>query len=92
VLLVECFGTIATVRESVSTASILGKVPIFSGLAENELDFLAQRVVRRHYSAGEIVFSEGEPRSGLYVVESGQLRILPAHQCSVPARVRRPSF
>ena len=61
--------------ESVSTAPILGKVPIFSGLAENELDFLAQRVVRRHYSAGEIVFSEDEPCSGLYVVESGQVRI-----------------
>ena len=38
--------------ESVSAALILGKVPVFSGLAENELDFLAQRVVRRHYSAG----------------------------------------
>ena len=61
--------------ESVSTAPILGKVPIFSGLAKNELDFLAQRVVRRHYSAGEIVFSEDEPCSGLYVVESGQVRI-----------------
>src|SRR5215467_180448 len=43
----------------------LTKVPIFSGLAENELVFLAQRAVPRHYSAGEIVFSEGEPCVGL---------------------------
>ena len=53
----------------------LAKVPIFSGLTESELAFLAQRTVPRHYSAGEIVFSEGEPCSGLYVVESGNVRI-----------------
>jgi CRP/FNR family transcriptional regulator len=53
----------------------LAKVPIFSGLTENELGFLAQRAVPRHYSAGEMIFGEGEPCSGLYVVESGHVRI-----------------
>ena len=53
----------------------LAKVPIFSGLTESELGFLTQRVVPRHYSAGETVFGEGEPCSGLYVVESGNVRI-----------------
>jgi CRP/FNR family transcriptional regulator len=53
----------------------LAKVPIFSGLTENELAFLAQRAVARHYSAGEVVFSESEPCSGMYVVESGHIRI-----------------
>jgi CRP/FNR family cyclic AMP-dependent transcriptional regulator len=53
----------------------LAKVPIFSGLTENELAFLAQRAVVRHYSSGEVVFSESEPCSGMYVVESGHIRI-----------------
>src|SRR5678816_3844902 len=53
----------------------LSKVPIFSGLAENELSFLAQRALPRHYLAGEIIFGEGEPCSGLYVVVSGHVRI-----------------
>ena len=53
----------------------LAKVPIFSGLTESELGFLTQRTVPRHYSAGEMVFGEGEPCSGLYVVESGNVRI-----------------
>jgi CRP/FNR family transcriptional regulator len=48
---------------------------MFSGLSDAELTFLAQRVVPRRYTAGEIVFSEGEPCSGLYVVESGHIRI-----------------
>ena len=53
----------------------LAKVPIFSGLTESELSFLAQRAVKRHYVTGESVFGEGEPCSGLYVVESGHVRI-----------------
>jgi CRP/FNR family transcriptional regulator len=53
----------------------LAKVPIFSSLTESELEFLAKRTVVRRYSAGELVFGEGEPCLGLYVVESGHVRI-----------------
>jgi len=53
----------------------LGKVPLFSGLSESELGFLLARVGVRHYAAGQTVFSEGEPCAGLYVVESGSVRI-----------------
>ncbi len=56
-------------------ASTLKKVPLFSGLAEGELNFLMQRVVPRNYSAGESIFEEGQACAGLYVVESGQIRI-----------------
>jgi CRP/FNR family transcriptional regulator len=61
----------------------LAKVPIFSGLTESELGFLAQRAIRRHYSAGATVFGEGEPCSGLFVVESGNVRIF---KCSASGR------
>jgi CRP/FNR family transcriptional regulator, cyclic AMP receptor protein len=54
---------------------ILSKVPLFSGLSESEMDFLSKHIVPRHYSAGEIVFSESDPCSGLYVVASGHIRI-----------------
>jgi len=56
-------------------ALTLARVSLFSGLADNELNFLAGRAVRRHYAAGQIIFGEGEACSGLYVVESGQVRI-----------------
>lgn len=59
----------------VSAAQTLSKVGLFNGLSEAELTFLAQRAVARKFSAGEIVFSEGEPCSGMYVVESGHIRI-----------------
>jgi CRP/FNR family cyclic AMP-dependent transcriptional regulator len=62
-------------ESKVNHGPTLAKIPIFSGLAEGELSFLAQRAVPRRYAAGEIVFGEGEPCLGLYVVESGHIRI-----------------
>jgi CRP/FNR family transcriptional regulator len=56
-------------------AQTLSRVPIFSGLTETELAFLTQRAVPRSYAAGETVFSEGQPCTGLYVVEAGHVRI-----------------
>lgn len=54
---------------------MLAGVPIFSGLSQDELAFLAQRTVPREFSPGQTVFAEGEPCTGLYVVESGHVRI-----------------
>ena len=58
-----------------SASSILKAVPIFSSLSEPEFAFLTARVVQRKFSAGELIFGEGEPCSGLYVVEAGNVRI-----------------
>jgi CRP/FNR family transcriptional regulator, cyclic AMP receptor protein len=57
------------------TAQILHRVQIFSGLSESELADLTARVVQRKYSAGELIFSEGEQCQGLYVIQSGNVRI-----------------
>lgn len=53
----------------------MAKVPIFAGLTDSELDFLVERAVTRRCSPGELIFGEGEPCSGLYVVERGHVRI-----------------
>ena len=66
-------GDVAEIK--VDHALTLAKVQIFSGLTESEIAFLAQRAVPRHFSAGDTVFSEGEACTGLYVVESGHVRI-----------------
>jgi CRP/FNR family transcriptional regulator len=62
-------------EEGLNRSETLTHVPIFSGLNDAELAFLAQRTVPRRFSAGEMVFAEGEPCTGLYVVESGHVRI-----------------
>ena len=63
-----------TGQEATSLA-VLKRVPIFSGLSEQEFAFLTSRVVQRKYGAGEQIFGEGDPCSGLYVVQSGNVRI-----------------
>lgn len=39
------------------------------------MSFLAERVVARQFAAGELIFAEGEPCAGMYVVERGHIRI-----------------
>jgi CRP/FNR family transcriptional regulator len=60
---------------SSALAALLGRVAIFSGLTEPEFVFLTARMVQRKFSAGELIFSEAEPCAGLYIIESGAIRI-----------------
>lgn len=57
------------------TLQVLRRVPIFNGLTETELQFLAERAVPRQYCKGELLFTEGDPCTGLFVIESGHVRI-----------------
>ena len=54
---------------------VLAKGPMFAGLTDSQLHSLAQRAVARNCSPGEMIFGEGDPCSGLYVVERGHVRI-----------------
>lgn len=54
---------------------ILSRAQIFAGLSAHELELLAQRAVRKFYSSSEMIFAEGEPCNGLYVVAQGKVRI-----------------
>lgn len=54
---------------------LLRNVPIFSGLSEVEWKELSQRVVPRKYEAGQTIFAEGDACAGLFVVQSGHIRI-----------------
>jgi CRP/FNR family transcriptional regulator len=62
-------------NESSSVATSLASVALFSELSKEEVRLLAARFVRRHFSAGELLFSEGDPCRGLYIIDSGKLRI-----------------
>lgn len=55
--------------------TLLRRVGIFSGLSEDEVSFVVPRLVSRRFQAGEMLFSEGDPCAGLYIVQSGNVRI-----------------
>jgi CRP/FNR family cyclic AMP-dependent transcriptional regulator len=62
-------------QATVSPKQILKATPLFAALDEAELNSLAARCGIRPYSPGEILFGEGEPCRGLYIVVSGRVRI-----------------
>jgi CRP-like cAMP-binding protein len=55
--------------------ALLKKVQIFSSLSEQEFAFLLPRLVQRRFDGSQIIFNEGDPCAGLYVVQSGNVRI-----------------
>lgn len=56
-------------------SSVLASVPLFADLSQEELHALARRTLTRHARGGELLFQEGEACEGLYVIESGSVKI-----------------
>ncbi len=61
--------------DSAVALALLKRVPIFAGLSEQEFAFLMPRLVQRRFQGGEIIFNEGDQCAGLYLVQSGNVRI-----------------
>src|SRR4051795_6257420 len=61
------------------TAALLGRVPVFEGLGPAELARVADVAVPRSFSAGEIVFREGDDSDTCYVVRAGHARAVREH-------------
>jgi CRP/FNR family transcriptional regulator len=55
--------------------ALLRKTALFADLEENELTYIADRVVSRKFRAGDMIFSEGDPCPGLWVIESGKVKV-----------------
>jgi CRP/FNR family transcriptional regulator len=59
----------------VNVAGVLGRHPFFAGLDTDSLGAVIRRAVIRVYEKGSLVYLEGEPAPGLFVVASGQIRV-----------------
>jgi CRP/FNR family transcriptional regulator len=53
---------------------MLSALAYFDGLEPGTVQAIARSAIDRHYDPDEIVFLEGEPCAGLYVVEKGWLK------------------
>lgn len=58
-----------------SCLRLLESVPLFTGLPEEALNFLARHSIRMQLEPDEILFIESEACEGLYIVESGLLKM-----------------
>lgn len=57
------------------TIALLKQLPLFASFGEAALARLAVRSIARTYGAGHVLFTTGEPCRGLYVVDTGRVRI-----------------
>jgi CRP/FNR family transcriptional regulator, cyclic AMP receptor protein len=55
--------------------TVLRKTPLFANLTENEMQALCAHVSKRHFGRGELLFSEGDQCTGLFLVAVGKVRI-----------------
>lgn len=62
-------------QSTASPKQILKATPLFAILDDTELTSLAARCGIRSYQSGEVLFSEGEPCQGLFIVVTGRVRI-----------------
>ncbi|HID64974.1 MAG TPA: cyclic nucleotide-binding domain-containing protein, partial [Anaerolineae bacterium] len=51
-------------------------VPLFADLPRDALQGISKRLLLRHVPKDELVYAEGTPGNALYIIESGQVRIV----------------
>lgn len=56
--------------------SILGTIALFGGLDEKELQSLFARLETLTYAEGDIIFSEGDEPTHIYIIRSGTVKIV----------------
>src|SRR5919108_5291474 len=61
------------------TATLLGRVPVFDELADEDLRRVADVTVPRRFAPGEVVFREGDDSDTCYVVQAGHARAIREH-------------
>lgn len=58
-----------------SKLELLSQIPLFAGLSEAETQALAQRAVEKRFISDEVLFWEGEPCTGAYLILQGAVKI-----------------
>lgn len=53
----------------------IARVALFSGLSPAEVEALSERAVEKTYDSGQMLFSEGEPCQGIYLILDGSVKI-----------------
>jgi CRP-like cAMP-binding protein len=59
--------------------AILESVPIFAGLSTDAIELLSAEGIHRNFDDGTVVFTEDKADDSIFIIESGQVRILKRH-------------
>jgi len=88
------WGNIFKSNESAkeSVRDVLKRVPIFDSLNRKELSAVERILHRREYRAGEVIFYEGDPAAGMYIIESGSVKVVFEETQQVLAELNEGEF
>ena len=64
---------------TLQTAELLGRVPVFAGLAAEDLAVVAEVTHPRKFGAAEVIFRDGDESNTCYVVRTGHARAVREH-------------
>nr|MBA3869817.1 cyclic nucleotide-binding domain-containing protein [Anaerolineae bacterium] len=56
-------------------ADLLRKQPYFEECSQTTIDLLAVQALHRQFASGEAIFHEGDPAIGLWLIETGSIKI-----------------
>jgi len=61
-------------------SEIIKQIPSFSGLSREDLARIAGKLEEERFSAGEVIFSQGEIGDALYIIQLGAVEVLEEHE------------
>ena len=85
--------SILTMHDSVAKlAEFLETVPPYDNLQADERQQIAAHLSRRRYQIGELIYQIGDPLAGVYILKSGEVEALDAHDAVVSRLAARSTF
>ena len=70
------WGNIFLQTDEESVHSLLRDIPLFDGLSGGELSAIESVLHRREYAPGEVLFHQGNPGVGMYIIQEGTIEIV----------------
>lgn len=70
------WGNIFRKRDEESVYTLLRDIPLFDGLSRGELSAIKSILHRREYDPGEVLFHQGNPGVGMYIIREGTIEIV----------------
>lgn len=70
------WGNIFRQTDETSVYSLLRDIPLFEGLSRGELSAIESILHRREYASEEVLFHQGNPGVGMYIIREGTVEIV----------------
>ena len=86
------WGNIFNRHKKEGGREILKKIPVFEDLSNNDISLIERILHYREYKPDEVVFSQGTPGFGMYIIEDGSVSIVSEPSMNVMAELQSGDF